>query len=75
MFDWLRAYKNYVMFIISLALFSVIIIFSLIIYIGFNDELIEESGDSEFSVEVNLPVLNVQKYSNLSKQYSDDNIQ
>lgn len=66
----LQKYKNYLPFITSTILFLIIIIYSLIIYINWNKKL----PDNETSVEINLPVINWDKYMNLSKQTNGNNI-
>ncbi len=60
----LQKYKNYLPFIISTTLFLIIIIYSLIIYINWDKKL----QNNETNVEINLPVINWDKYMNLSKQ-------
>ncbi len=56
-------FKNYSYFLISLMLFLVIIIYSGIIYINWDKEI----DKSEIAVEINLPVIDWNKYLNLSK--------
>lgn len=59
--------KNYIPFLISLALFLGMLLCALVIYIKW-DQPVEEKASS---VEINLPVLDWQRYSTLSKQYED----
>lgn len=59
--------KNYIPFLISLALFLIILFCSLVIYLKWDQPVTEEAS----SVEVNLPVLDWQRYSTLSKQYEN----
>lgn len=59
--------KNYISFLISLALFLIILLYSLGIYLKWNQPVEEKAS----SVEVNLPVLDWQRYSTLSKQYEN----
>ena len=51
-------------------MFAIVLIFSVYLYIGWDD--IEESSSSE--LEVNLPVISWGKYTNLSKQYKGDTL-
>lgn len=67
----IKVYKNYFSFIISIAIFIVIIGYSLFVYMKWN-VITDEKNKS--SVEVNLPVINWDKYSNLSKKFENDNI-
>ena len=62
----LKDYKNYIVFLISLLMFVVMGVYSLVIYWGWDDP-VDESNVS--SVEVNLPILDLQNYTTLSKQY------
>lgn len=66
----LQKYKNYLPFILTTILFLLIILFSLILYINWNKKL----SDGETSVEINLPVINWDKYMDLSKQTNGNNI-
>lgn len=66
----LQKYKNYLPFILTTILFLLIILFSLILYINWNKKL----TDGEPSVEINLPVINWDKYMDLSKQTNGNNI-
>ncbi|EKD48331.1 MAG: hypothetical protein ACD_65C00012G0002 [uncultured bacterium] len=56
-------FKNYSYFLASLILFLAIIIYSGIIYINWNKEI----NRDEVAVEINLPVIDWNKYLNLSK--------
>jgi hypothetical protein len=55
--------KDYIFFLLGLALFSIIIIYSGIIYLRWNSEI-----DDEELVEINLPVVDWDSYFSLSKQ-------
>lgn len=66
----LQKYKNYLPFILTTILFLLIILFSLILYINWNKKL----TNGETSVEINLPVINWDKYMDLSKQTNGNNI-
>jgi len=55
--------KNYAYFLASLVLFIIIAIYSTIIYINWNEEI----DKSTIAVEINLPVIDWNKYLNLSK--------
>ena len=59
--------KNYIPFLISLALFLGMLLYALVIYVKW-DRPVEEKVSA---VEINLPVLDWQRYSTLSKQYED----
>ncbi len=56
--------KNHIYFITSLVLFVIIIGYTSVIYIGWDKEIEEAESD----VEINLPVIDWNKYLNLSKQ-------
>lgn len=64
----LKNYKNYLQFFISIVLFTTIIIYSMVIYFGWNKAI----DKSKEEIEVALPVIDWQKYTNLSKQYEKD---
>lgn len=66
----LQKYKNYLPFILTTILFLLIILFSLILYINWNKKL----TNGETLVEINLPVINWDKYMDLSKQTNGNNI-
>lgn len=67
----LKNYKNYLQFLVSIVLFVVILIYSLVIYFGWNNPI----DKSKQEIEVALPVIDWQKYTNLSKQYEKDKIE
>ncbi len=56
--------KNYIYLIATTVLFVIITIYSSVIYINWDKEL----DESETAVEINLPVIEWDKYLNLSKQ-------
>ena len=66
----IQKYQNYLNFFLGMLLFLIIIIYSVVLYLGWNEDL--ENGD--YVVEVSLPVMDWNTYSNLSKQYPADNI-
>jgi hypothetical protein len=55
--------KNFVQFLITLVFFLSASIYMLVIYWSWN----EKPSPSETSLEVSLPVMNWEKYMNLSK--------
>ena len=63
----LKKYKNYLSFAVSTLLFILIIAYSVILYAGWDNDL----GDGADLFEVNLPIIDWQKYTNLSKQYEE----
>ncbi len=62
--------KGYIPFFVSIGFFVIILIYSLVIYTTWDGK--EEEDLS--AVEVNLPVLDLQKYYSLSKQQGDGNV-
>lgn len=60
----LKKIKNYLIFILSILCFAITIIYSLNIYLNW-DKVIQD----EEILEVSLPIMDWNKYSNLSKQY------
>ena len=66
----IQKYQNYFNFFLGILLFLVIIIYAIVLYFGWNEDL--ENGD--YVVEVSLPVMDWNTYSNLSKQYPADSI-
>jgi|SaaInlStandDraft_3_1057020.scaffolds.fasta_scaffold39363_3 hypothetical protein len=66
----INRYKSFFPFIISIVLFIIAAIFALTTLLGLDDPV----EKSENSVEVNLPVVNWAKYSNLSKKLDNDSI-
>ncbi len=58
-------HKDYIIPLTSISLFLIIVIYSVYLYFNWNDPL----TDSKYSVEVSLPVIDLNSYSNLSKQY------
>lgn len=67
----LKNYKNYLQFLISMVLFIAIMVYSLVIYFGWNKAI----DQSKEEIEVALPVIDWQKYTNLSKQYEKDKME
>lgn len=67
----LKNYKNYLQFFVSIVLFTAIVIYTLVIYFGWNNPI----DKSKEEIEVALPVIDWQKYTNLSKQYEKDKIE
>ncbi len=67
----LKNYKNYLQFLVSIVLFIAIVIYSLVIYFGWNNPI----DKSKQEIEVALPVIDWQKYTNLSKQYEKDKME
>lgn len=63
--------KELLTFYVSVFLFVVSLIFSAFIYATWDSPVELE----EHSVEVNLPIINWERYSNLSKQYDDGTIE
>lgn len=61
--------KNYWPFFICTGLFLMIIFYSIVVYAGWN-----RPAENGLSVEVNLPVLDLEKYSSLSKQLEGVNV-
>lgn len=57
--------KEYLLLIASISMFITILVYSVVIYVGWNKPLINK----DYQVEVSLPIIDWQKYSNLSKQY------
>lgn len=55
--------KDYIYFLIGLMFFSVIIIYSAIIYARWNNEVTDDA-----IVEINLPIIDWNSYFSLSKQ-------
>lgn len=66
----LNRYKSFLPFIVSIILFVIAGIFALTAFISLNNPVEKD----ETSVEVNLPVVNWAKYSNLSKKLDSDSI-
>lgn len=64
----IKKYKNYLTIILTVILFLTILIFNLIIYLNWDGDISNE----ENSVEVNLPIIEWAKYTDLSKQYNED---
>lgn len=62
--------KQVLPFLISAILFMGLMSYSLWIYMNWNDPIQLENG----LVEVNLPVIDWQKYSNLSKSLESSNV-
>ena len=56
--------KRYLSFLVTLAMFSVILVYSVVLYVKWDNEA--TNGVSE--VEISLPVIEWGKYNNLSKQ-------
>lgn len=63
-------YKEYLPFIASILMFLIILIYSAVLYIDWNKNITKK----DYQVEVSLPIIDWQKYSNLSKQYSNVNL-
>lgn len=55
--------KDYIYFLIGLVFFSMIIIYSAIIYARWNNEVADDA-----IVEINLPIIDWNSYFSLSKQ-------
>ncbi|EKD64183.1 MAG: hypothetical protein ACD_51C00053G0008 [uncultured bacterium] len=55
--------KDYIYFLLGLVFFSIIIIYSAMIYVKWDNEI--ENGDD---VEINLPIIDWNSYFGLSKQ-------
>lgn len=64
----LKDYKNYWAFILSVILFLIMAILSLKTYLHHREPI----NNDEYEIEVNLPIMNWGKYTNLSKQYNND---
>lgn len=64
-----RNWKEYWLFYVVIALFAITLIFGAILYSKW-DNPVEENG-----VEVNLPIIEWAKYTNLSKQLQSDTIE
>lgn len=61
----LKKYKEYIIFIASVGLFLLILGYEAVVYFNYNKPVTENA----ITVEVNLPVIDWQKYQNLSKHY------
>jgi hypothetical protein len=66
----IRDYKSYWPFVITVILFVVIAVYSLSIYFKWGIS----TDEVQTQVEVNLPVIDWNKYTVLSKQYQPDNL-
>lgn len=62
---FLKNIKNYTKYICMIILFIVVIGYSFYIYFNWNEKL----DGNEQSIEISLPILDLDEYSNLSKQY------
>ncbi len=68
LFEKIKKNKPFIIFIISVFLFILALFYLLSIYVNVNNN----NNLEESSIEVSLPVINWQKYSNLSKRYPND---
>lgn len=66
----IQKYQNYLSFFLGIFLFLILIVYSLVLYSGWN----KNAEDENYVVEVSLPVMDWGNYSNLSKQYHTDKI-
>jgi hypothetical protein len=65
----IKKYKDYLSFIISIALFVLVILYSLFLYIRWDKAPTNGEGTE---LEINLPIINIEEYTNLSKKYEND---
>lgn len=56
-------FKPYLLFIASCVLFLILVTYSLIIFVNWNKDL----GKKSSGIEVSLPILDLQRYTHLSK--------
>ena len=71
MLDKIRKYREYLIFIIITCLFVITVIYAGIIYFRW-DKVVNEMAEE---VEVSLPIIDWEGYSELSKQYENDIIE
>lgn len=65
-----KNFTDYLGLIAVVILFVVVMLYSVFLYLGWSETPVEIQD----SVEINLPVIEWQKYSNLSKQYENNTI-
>lgn len=70
----LKIFKPYIIFILISSLFITTILTCLIVYIKYNSNFDEKAPGNEISLEITLPVIEWNKYENLSKKYTNGNI-
>lgn len=63
----IKRYKPYFSFIITIALFLVLIIYTAILYLNWDNKVEKDT----YEIEVSLPIIDWQRYSSLSKQLKD----
>lgn len=61
----LKNYREYTIFGLSVVFFVVLLVYGAILYVHYNGP----TTKTNLTVEVNLPVIDWQKYQNLSKHY------
>lgn len=64
----IKNYREYVIFGLSVLFFIVILGYAITLYVNYNKPA-ETNETNETKVEVNLPVIDWQKYQSLSKHY------
>lgn len=64
--------KKHLEFILITIMFTITSIFIVYIYFSWNKELNKSEIEKQININVNLPIVDWNKYSNLSKQLSSD---